>query len=94
MKPFLPSFAEASCVRIAGTRLFRTVVIGAILTTALICAAESIPDLARQIANAMSQSPSGKAGQRFVHAKGIVCEGIFEPTSQAAFTRSMSSLTR
>ena len=45
---------------------------------------ESAPDLARQIADIMSQGPSGKAGQRFVHAKGIVCEGNFEASPGAA----------
>lgn len=44
---------------------------------------ESKDDLARQIAEVMSQSPSGRAGQRFVHAKGIVCEGTFEASAQA-----------
>jgi catalase len=45
---------------------------------------ESAPDLARKIADIMSQSPSGKAHQRFVHAKGIVCEGTFEASPEAA----------
>jgi len=45
---------------------------------------ESTPDIAQQIANIMSQTPSGKAGQRFVHAKGIVCEGTFDASPKAA----------
>jgi catalase len=41
-------------------------------------------DAVQQIANIMSQGPSGKAGQRFVHAKGIVCQGTFQPSPGAA----------
>lgn len=46
--------------------------------------AQSAPDLARQIAEVMAQGPSGKAHQRFVHAKGIVCQGIFQASPDAA----------
>jgi len=53
---------------------FQTFFIGAMFTTAL-GSAESLQDLAQQIAGVMSQSPSGKVGQRFVYVKGIVCEG-------------------
>lgn len=45
---------------------------------------QSPPDLAQQIAEVMSQGPSGKAHQRFVHAKGIVCKGTFEASPGAA----------
>jgi catalase len=45
---------------------------------------ESAPDIARQIADIMSQSPRGMAHQRFVHAKGIVSEGTFEASPEAA----------
>jgi len=41
-------------------------------------------ELIQQIAGLMSQSPSGKAGQRFAHAKGIVCQGAFEASPEAA----------
>lgn len=41
-------------------------------------------DIAQQIAELMSQSVSGKAHQRFVHAKGIVCKGWFTPDPEAA----------
>ena len=44
---------------------------------------QSSPDLSQQIAGVMSQGPSGKAHQRFIHAKGIVCEGMFQATSGA-----------
>ncbi len=40
--------------------------------------AQSSPDLVRQIAELMAQGPSGKAHQRYVHAKGIVCQGTFQ----------------
>jgi catalase len=44
---------------------------------------QTTPDLVRQIADLMSQAPSGKAGQRFLHAKGVVCEGTFEASPEA-----------
>jgi catalase len=47
-------------------------------------AAQSAPDVSQQIAALMSQGPSGKAHQRFVHAKGIVCQGTFQPSPNAA----------
>jgi len=46
--------------------------------------AQSPPDLSRQIAEIMSQGPSGKAHARFIHAKGIVCRGSFQSASEAA----------
>ncbi len=45
------------------------------------------PSLVQQIAEVMSQSPSGKAHQRYVHAKGIVCQGSFQASPGA---RSLS----
>ena len=49
--------------------------------------------LVQQIAEIMSQGPSGKAHQRYIHAKGIVCEGTFQASPQAReyFTRRASS---
>jgi len=46
--------------------------------------AQPSPDLSQQIAEVMSQGPSAKAHQRFVHAKGIVCEGTFQASPEAA----------
>jgi len=46
--------------------------------------AQSTPDLSQQIAEVMSQAPSGKAHQRFAHAKGIVCQGSFQASPGAA----------
>ena len=59
------------------------------LLIALICATGAVTgadvtDLARQIADVMSQSPSAESGQRFVHPKGIVCEGMFVASREAA----------
>ncbi len=45
---------------------------------------ESTPSIGRQIADIMSQTPSGKAGQRFAHAKGIVADGTFQPSAEAS----------
>jgi catalase len=45
--------------------------------------AQSTPNLAKEIAEIMAQGPSGKAHQRYIHAKGIVCTGTFEPSSGA-----------
>jgi catalase len=44
----------------------------------------SSPDLTQQIANIMSQGPSGKSGYRFAHAKGVVGQGTFQPSPDAA----------
>ena len=46
--------------------------------------AQAPPDVAQQIAAIMSQGPSGKAHERFAHAKGIVCTGSFQPSLGAA----------
>ncbi len=46
--------------------------------------AQTTPDLVGQIAEIMSQGPSGKAHQRYMHAKGIVCTGTFEGSPAAA----------
>ena len=60
-------------------------------TTMLLATAGSITllgqttqDLIGQIAEVMSQGPSGKAHQRYIHAKGIVCSGTFEASPGAA----------
>ena len=55
-----------------------------ILVTQAGLTAQSPPDLAQQIAEVMAQGPSGKAHQRFAHAKGIVCEGTFQASAGAA----------
>jgi catalase len=41
-------------------------------------------DLARQIFDTMVQLPGNKPGHRLVHAKGIVCQGTFAPSKDAA----------
>jgi catalase len=46
--------------------------------------AQALPDVARQIAELMSQGASGKAHERYVHAKGIVCQGSFQASPGAS----------
>jgi catalase len=46
--------------------------------------AQTTPDFIGQIAEVMSQGPSGKAHRRYIHAKGIVCTGSFEASPGAA----------
>src|SRR5215831_5721039 len=41
-------------------------------------------DLAQQIFDTMLQVPGNKPGHRPVHAKGIVCQGTFIPSKNAA----------
>jgi catalase len=55
-----------------------------ILATQVARPAQSPPDVVQQIAEIMSQAPSGRAHQRFIHAKGIVCEGSFEASPAAS----------
>jgi hypothetical protein len=45
--------------------------------------AESLQDVSRQIAELMSQGASGKAHERYAHAKGIVCQGTFQASPGA-----------
>jgi catalase len=52
--------------------------------TQAVLPAQSSPDIAQQIAEFMAQGPSGKAHQRYIHAKGIVCEGTFQASPGAA----------
>jgi catalase len=54
------------------------------LTTQVTVFAQSSPDLVKQIADVMSQGASGKAHQRYIHAKGIVYQGIFQASPEAA----------
>ncbi len=42
------------------------------------------PDIAQQIATIMSKGASGTAHERFIHAKGIVCQSTFDPSPGAA----------
>jgi catalase len=53
-----------------------------VATQATVTAWES-QDISEQIADVMSQGASGKAHQRFTHAKGIVCQGAFVPSRDA-----------
>jgi catalase len=40
-------------------------------------------DLSQQIFDVLSQAPGVQPGHRVLHAKGIVCQGTFEPSSDA-----------
>ena len=62
--------------------------------TAAGLAAQSQADLVQQIAEIMSQGPSGKAHQRYIHAKGIVCEGTFQALRSRGYFASRSSSGR
>ena len=62
-----------------------TCVLAAVLLTSQVkVLAQPPPDQVQQIAELMSQGPSGKAHQRYMHAKGIVCQGTFQASSEAA----------
>ena len=54
------------------------------LATQVMLPAQSPPDLAGQIAELMGQAKSGQAHQRFIHAKGIVCQGNFAASTDAS----------
>lgn len=45
---------------------------------------QSDKDLAQQIFDTMIQLPGNKPGYRLIHAKGIVCQGTFAATKEAA----------
>jgi len=66
----------------------RTVaIVGAALATLLAPAsftAPAYPDLARQLFDTMLRLPGNAPGFRLIHAKGIVCQGTFVPTAEAA----------
>jgi catalase len=44
----------------------------------------AIKELARQIFDVMVRVPGAKPGHRPVHAKGVVCQGAFTPSKEAA----------
>ena len=44
---------------------------------------QSLEDVSRQIAGLMSQNAGGKTHARYVHTKGIVCEGTFRASPGA-----------
>jgi catalase len=72
-------------MRLTGSaRSVRGVALLSILVSQVTLAGETASDLVGQIAAIMSQGPSGKAHQRFIHAKGIVCTGTFEVSEGAA----------
>ncbi len=56
----------------------------ALLLAPVPSALQSDKDLAQQIFDVMVQLPGNKPGYRLIHAKGIVCQGTFAPTKEAA----------
>jgi catalase len=54
--------------------------------------AQSLQEISRQIAELMSQGASGKAHERYVHAKGIVCQGTFQASPGASAISRASHL--
>jgi catalase len=65
--------------------IFVPLVLALILAqTGLWGAPQSDKSLAQQIFDVMVQLPGNKPGNRLVHAKGIVCEGTFTATAEAA----------
>lgn len=64
----------------------------ALLVGSVAAAARSSADksLAQQVFDTMVQRPGNQPGARLVHAKGIVCEGTFKPSKEAAtFSRAL-----
>src|SRR5437870_2354183 len=55
-----------------------------IAQTGLQGAPASSADLAQQIIEIMTQAPGVQPGRRPLHAKGIVCQGTFSPSAEAA----------
>ena len=51
-------------------------------------APDSLKDLSQQIFDIMSHAPGAQPSQRAVHAKGLVCQGNFEPTNGAQISRA------
>ncbi len=47
-------------------------------------APDGMKDLSQQIFDVLSQAPGVQPGHRVLHAKGIVCQGTFEPSSEAS----------
>lgn len=64
---------------------FLTLLAGAFITSGKTENSDSarLADIAAQVANVMRQSPNGKAGLRFLHARGVVCQGRFTPSADA-----------
>jgi hypothetical protein len=56
--------------------------VGAMWAAASLGADAGDKSLAQQIFEAMAQDLGTKPGYRVAHAKGIVCEGTFVPTSR------------
>jgi catalase len=51
-------------------------------------APDSLKDLSQQIFDVMSHAPGAQPGHRAVHAKGLVCQGTFEPSNGSQISRA------
>src|SRR5262245_17422990 len=79
-------------MNISMTKIRRTVAGFALVTVSvlLVGAASRVKgqepgnDLAQQVFDTMLKVPGTKPGHRLVHAKGIVCQGTFVPSKDAA----------
>jgi catalase len=72
---------------IAGTRMPLALALSSLALVApnhSYAAPQSDKDLAQQIFDTMVQLPGNKPGNRLVHAKGVVCQGTFAPSKEAA----------
>jgi catalase len=76
---------KLSILRVRIVLVFGWLVLAAVLAqVASAVEPESSAALAREIFDTMVQLPGNKPGSRLVHAKGIVCQGTFVPTKEAA----------
>jgi catalase len=65
-------------------KIFSLALIVLFIQSAAWAAPQASKDLSQEIYDTMMQVPGAKAGNRAVHAKGIVCEGTFTATPAAA----------
>ena len=65
-------------------KIFSLALIVLFIQSAAWAASQASKDLSQEIYDTMMQVPGAKAGNRAVHAKGIVCEGTFTATPAAA----------
>ena len=51
-------------------------------------APDALKDLSQQIFDVLSQAPGAQPGHRALHAKGLVCQGTFEPSTGSQISRA------
>jgi catalase len=85
--PMKPNRSNQRGNLVAGTWMPLTLILLGVALVAPIdfrAAPDADKDLAQQIFDTMVQLPGNKPGNRLVHAKGIVCQGTFAPSKDAA----------